>query len=65
MFLQLDQTQGSASSLLPNMETSVLLHNITRIVQENERLKQDVFDKSAKIEMQNQKISELLQQNQR
>lgn len=33
--------------------------------QENERLKKDVFDKSAKIESQNQKISELIQQNQR
>ncbi|XP_052221939.1 FK506-binding protein 15-like isoform X2 [Dreissena polymorpha] len=57
-------THPSGGGLLPNMETSVLLHNITRIVQENERLKQDVFEKSAKIESQNEKISELLQRNQ-
>jgi len=34
-------------------------------LQENERLKKDVFDKSAKIESQNEKISELLQRNQK
>ncbi|XP_052789453.1 FK506-binding protein 15-like isoform X2 [Mya arenaria] len=57
------QSQGG-TAMMPNMETSVLLHNVTRIVQENERLKKDVFDKSAKIETQNEKISELLQRNQ-
>ncbi|KAL5012698.1 hypothetical protein ScPMuIL_011249 [Solemya velum] len=48
----------------PTMETSVLLFNIQRLVQENERLKKDVFDKGSKIESQNEKISELLQKNQ-
>ncbi|KAL4218675.1 FK506-binding protein 15 [Mactra antiquata] len=58
------QNPNTGTAMLPNMETSVLLHNITRIVQENERLKKDVFDKSGKIETQNEKISELLQRNQ-
>ncbi|XP_041368695.1 FK506-binding protein 15-like isoform X3 [Gigantopelta aegis] len=59
---------GSAltqTSLAPTMETGVLLQNITRIVQENETLKKDVFEKSGKIEAQNDKIAELLQKNQR
>ena len=33
--------------------------------QENEHLKKDVFEKSARIETQNQKIAELLERNQR
>jgi FK506-binding protein 15 len=49
----------------PNMEATVLLHNIQRIMQENEHLKRDVFEKSARIETQNQKIAELLERNQR
>ncbi|XP_067825638.1 FK506-binding protein 15 isoform X2 [Heptranchias perlo] len=47
------------------METSMIMHNIQRIVQENERLKQEVFDKSSRIEEQNGKISDLIQRNQR
>ncbi|XP_032905327.1 FK506-binding protein 15 isoform X2 [Amblyraja radiata] len=47
------------------METSMIMHNIQRIIQENERLKQEVFDKSSRIEEQNGKISELIQRNQR
>ncbi|KAG8142042.1 hypothetical protein E2320_006675 [Naja naja] len=34
-------------------------------LQENERLKQEVFEKSSRIEEQNEKISELIQRNQR
>ena len=49
----------------PSMEASVLLHNIQRIIQENEHLKRDVFEKSARIETQNLKIAELLERNQR
>lgn len=49
----------------PSMEASVLLHNIQRIIQENEHLKKDVFEKSARIETQNLKIAELLERNQR
>ena len=49
----------------PNMEAGVLLHNIQRIMQENERLKKDVFERSTRIESQNVKISELLERNQR
>ncbi|XP_062929893.1 FK506-binding protein 15-like isoform X3 [Mobula hypostoma] len=47
------------------METSMIMHNIQRIIQENERLKQEVFDKSNRIEEQNGKISDLIQRNQR
>ena len=35
------------------------------MVQENEHLRKDVFEKSARIETQNQKIAELLERNQR
>ena len=54
-------TRGPA----PNMEASVLLHNIQRMMQESEHLKKDVFEKSARIETQNMKIAELLERNQR
>ncbi|XP_060697262.1 FK506-binding protein 15 isoform X1 [Hemiscyllium ocellatum] len=47
------------------METSMIMHNIQRIIQENERLKQEVFEKSSRIEEQNGKISDLIQRNQR
>ena len=53
------------SSAAPNMEATVLLHNFQRIIQENEHLKKDVFEKSARIETQNLKIAELLERNQR
>ncbi|XP_066020866.1 FK506-binding protein 15-like isoform X2 [Pocillopora verrucosa] len=47
------------------MEAAVLVHNITRIVQENEKLKAEGAEKSRKIETLNDKISELLQKSQR
>ncbi len=47
------------------MEAGVLLHNIQRMMQENEHLRKDVFEKSARIETQNLKIAELLERNQR
>lgn len=53
------------SSPAPNMEAAVLLHNFQRMIQENEHLKKDVFEKSARIETQNLKIAELLERNQR
>ena len=66
---KLDQAQSFRESALnstaPLMETGVLLQNLTRIVQENDRLKKDVYEKSAKIESQNEKIATLLQQNQK
>lgn len=49
----------------PNMEAGMLLHNIQRIIQENERLKKEVFERSNRIESQNVKIAELLERNQR
>ncbi|XP_013394043.1 FK506-binding protein 15-like [Lingula anatina] len=63
------QVHGGGSSLalpgnLPNMEAGVLLQNIQRIIQENERLKKEIFEKSARIESQNEKIADLLQRNQ-
>lgn len=61
------QRQGSLSMGVPSMsmETSMIMHNIQRIVQENECLKKEVFEKSARIEEQNHKIGELINQNQR
>ncbi|CAF1530562.1 unnamed protein product [Adineta ricciae] len=53
------------STSYPNMETSILLANIQRIVKENETMKKDLFDRSAKVEEQNLKISELLDRNQK
>ncbi|KAJ7994014.1 hypothetical protein DPEC_G00261560 [Dallia pectoralis] len=47
------------------METSMVMHNIQRIIQENESLKKDVYEKSARVEEQNRKIGELISQNQR
>ena len=61
---KLDQIRSVTTSLtqnnLPNMETSVILHNIQRIVKENEQYKKDLYEKGNKIEEQNQKITELL-----
>ena len=47
------------------MEASLLLSNIQRIIKENEAVKKDVFDRSAKVEELNAKIAELLDRNQR
>ncbi|KAF3851707.1 hypothetical protein F7725_013479 [Dissostichus mawsoni] len=60
------QRHGSLSVAVPSlsMETSMIMHNIQRIVQENECLKKEVFDKSSRIEEQNRKIGELINQNQ-
>ncbi|XP_069039372.1 FK506-binding protein 15 isoform X2 [Lepisosteus oculatus] len=61
------QKQGGVSLGLSSMsmETAMIMHNIQRIIQENECLKKEVFEKSARIEEQNRKIGELLNQNQR
>ncbi|XP_048098584.1 LOW QUALITY PROTEIN: FK506-binding protein 15 [Alosa alosa] len=61
------QRQGGHSLGFSNvsMETSMIMHNIQRIIQENECLKKEVFDKSTRIEEQNRKIGELINQNQR
>ncbi|XP_043966562.1 FK506-binding protein 15 isoform X1 [Gambusia affinis] len=47
------------------METSMIVHNISRIVQENESLKKEMFEKSSRIEEQNRKIGDLINQNQK
>ncbi|XP_035392401.1 FK506-binding protein 15 isoform X2 [Electrophorus electricus] len=59
--------QGGLSVGLSNvsMETAMIMHNIQRIIQENECLKKEVFEKSSRIEEQNRKIGELINQNQR
>ncbi|XP_063792259.1 FK506-binding protein 15 isoform X2 [Pseudophryne corroboree] len=64
-----EHTAG-ASLLLPGissitMESAMIMNNIQRIIQENERLKQEVLDKSSRIEEQNGKIGELINRNQR
>ncbi|XP_041643180.1 FK506-binding protein 15 isoform X2 [Cheilinus undulatus] len=61
------QKQGSLSMAVPSMsmETSMIMHNIQRIVQENECLKKEVFEKSSRVEEQNRKIGELINENQR
>ncbi|XP_032721524.1 FK506-binding protein 15 isoform X4 [Lontra canadensis] len=64
------QKHSAGSSLLPpsmalTMETSMIMSNIQRIIQENERLKQELLEKSSRIEEQNDKISELIERNQR
>ncbi|KAJ1145545.1 hypothetical protein NDU88_011831 [Pleurodeles waltl] len=65
------QKQNMGSSMaLPSissvtMETAMIMNNIQRIIQENERLKHEVFEKSNRIEEQNEKITELIQRNQR
>ena len=53
------QTQINNQNL-PSMETNVILQNIQRIVKENEQYKRDLYDKSAKIEELNSKITDLL-----
>ncbi|XP_052572946.1 FK506-binding protein 15 isoform X4 [Peromyscus californicus insignis] len=66
---ELQKRSSGSSLLLPNMpvtmETSMIMSNIQRIIQENERLKQEVLEKSSRIEEQNDKISELIERNQR
>lgn len=46
-----------------NMEAAILMHNIQRVIQESERMKKELFEKSARIEQQNEKISDLLERN--
>ncbi|XP_053091967.1 FK506-binding protein 15 isoform X2 [Pangasianodon hypophthalmus] len=59
--------QGGLSLGLSNvsMDTAMIMHTIQRIIQENECLKKEVFEKSSRIEEQNRKIGELIHQNQR
>ncbi|XP_074871864.1 FK506-binding protein 15 isoform X2 [Carettochelys insculpta] len=67
---ELQKQNTSSNLLLPGissvtMEPTMLMSNIQRIIQENERLKQEIFEKSSRIEEQNEKISELIERNQR
>ncbi|XP_057639660.1 FK506-binding protein 15 isoform X2 [Chionomys nivalis] len=66
---ELQRHSSGNPMLLPNMsvtmETSMIMSNIQRIIQENERLKQELLEKSGRIEEQNDKISELIERNQR
>ncbi|KAM4876958.1 FK506-binding protein 15 isoform 2-T2 [Thomomys bottae] len=66
---ELQKQNAGSSMLIPGMsvtlETSMIMSNIQRIIQENERLKQELLEKSSRIEEQNDKISELIERNQR
>ncbi|XP_075416458.1 FK506-binding protein 15 isoform X2 [Tenrec ecaudatus] len=66
---ELQRHSAGNSLLIPSMsvtmETSMIMNNIQRIIQENERLKQEVLEKSGRIEDQNNKISELIERSQR
>ncbi|XP_031233424.1 FK506-binding protein 15 isoform X1 [Mastomys coucha] len=66
---ELQKHSSGNSMLLPSMsvtmETSMIMNNIQRIIQENERLKQELLEKSSRIEEQNDKISDLIERNQR
>ncbi|XP_005382746.1 PREDICTED: FK506-binding protein 15 isoform X2 [Chinchilla lanigera] len=68
-FEELQKHSAGNSMLIPSMsvtmETSLIMSNIQRIIQENERLKQELLEKSSRIEEQNDKISELIERNQR
>ncbi|XP_037515427.1 FK506-binding protein 15 isoform X4 [Rhipicephalus sanguineus] len=55
----------SAPLLGSHMDSDVLLYNIQRIVQDNEKLKNDNSEKDHKIQGLNEKICDLLQKNQR
>ncbi|XP_077601241.1 FK506-binding protein 15-like isoform X2 [Stigmatopora nigra] len=59
------QRQGTAPLSLSgiSMESSMVMQNLLRIIQENECLKKEMFEKSSRIEEQNFKINELLNQN--
>ncbi|XP_063067262.1 FK506-binding protein 15 isoform X2 [Engraulis encrasicolus] len=48
-----------------SMDTAMIMHSIQRITQENTTLKQELHEKSNRIEEQNSKIGELIEQNQR
>uniref|UniRef100_A0A8C0LF77 peptidylprolyl isomerase n=1 Tax=Canis lupus dingo TaxID=286419 RepID=A0A8C0LF77_CANLU len=66
---ELQKHSAGNSLMIPSMsvtmETSMIMSNIQRIIQENERLKQEILEKSSRIEEQNDKISELIERNQR
>ncbi|XP_016278346.1 FK506-binding protein 15 isoform X3 [Monodelphis domestica] len=66
---ELQKHNASNSLLLPSlsvsMETSMIMSNIQRILQENEKLKQEVLEKNNRIEEQNDKITDLIERNQR
>uniref|UniRef100_A0A8C8DI70 peptidylprolyl isomerase n=1 Tax=Oryzias sinensis TaxID=183150 RepID=A0A8C8DI70_9TELE len=57
--------RSNFSNASMTMETAMIVNSIQRVVQENERLKKEVFEKNCRIEEQNNKISDLINQNQR
>nr|XP_049620153.1 FK506-binding protein 15 isoform X2 [Syngnathus scovelli] len=61
------QRQGTVSLGLSgiSMESSMIIQNVQRIIQENECLKKELFEKGSRIEEQNRRISELFNQSQR
>ncbi|XP_054709876.1 FK506-binding protein 15-like isoform X1 [Uloborus diversus] len=59
------QGRSPSSTHVPFMESSILMQNIERIIQENSRLKEDIETKNNKIQALNEKICDLFQRNQR
>ncbi|GFT90973.1 FK506-binding protein 15 [Nephila pilipes] len=63
--LRLQQGRTPSLGPAPFMDSSILVQNIERIVQENKQLKEEVETKNAKIQSLNEKICDLFQRNQR
>jgi hypothetical protein len=60
---QLNDLQHRQS--LPGMEPSTLLMSIQKLVSDNEQLRAELQDKREKIELQNEKMYQLLHSNQK
>ena len=66
-----DENNGAIRPAVPGvsdenvMEASVLMNSIVKLVQENERMKRENVEKTAKIESLNEKISNLLHRSQK
>ncbi|GFR31841.1 FK506-binding protein 15 [Trichonephila clavata] len=63
--LRLQQGRTPSLSPAPFMDSSILVQNIERIVQENKQLKEEIETKNSKIQSLNEKICDLFQRNQR
>jgi hypothetical protein len=60
---QLNDLQHHQS--LPTMEPSTLLMSIQKLVSDNEQLRAELQDKREKIDLQNEKMYQLLHSNQK
>lgn len=64
VWARLNELKMGGGQSFPSLDSGTLLHNLTRIIEDNERLKQEAVQQSAKIEAQNEKMAELLRKNQ-